>query len=69
MKKIKIDLKNDEIHKIINGLFCLRQKYVELNHLTFIDETSNVNKPIINEVNKIDALLSRFENLLTEFEN
>ena len=69
MKKIKIELSYEELNKISNGLFSLRQKYIKLNHLTFIDNTSTVNKSIEIEVAKIDLLSNKIENYIEEFDS
>jgi len=69
MKKKKIELNYNEAQKISNALLCLRQKYVELYHLTVIDTSSSVNDSIIKEVEIIDNIILKINNIIEKFEN
>lgn len=68
LKNLKIDLSYGDTNKIISALFSLRQRFIDLNNVTYIDDTSKVNKPIKKEVDEIDNLLSRMQDVYMEFE-
>ena len=69
MIKIRVYLDHCELQKIIAGLLVLRQKHVDLNHITIFDKSNVVNKPIIVEIEKIDKLTEKLLEYYGKIEN
>ena len=68
MIKVQVYLDYIELHKIVNGLLVLRQKQVELQHIIVVDNTNIAHRAIIQEIVRLDRLISKMNRLLEQIE-
>lgn len=63
MKRATVSLNYNQINKVIAGLICLRQKYVETSQIAVLDETSRILSSISYDINRIDFLINELEKI------